>query len=203
MGQDKALLEAGEAPLVVHALRLLRSLGLDPRICGSRPDLARFAPVVPDNFPKCGPLSGIEAALAATDSELNLFLPVDMPGVPREFLLWMIQRSASTAAVATIPGCGGLAEPLCAIYSRRLAAAIRTALECGKFKVMAALAWAANSLDERIDIFQVESVAAALAPGTWPSAPPEHLWFANLNTPADFDSHRAFFPLLEQTIAIQ
>jgi molybdopterin-guanine dinucleotide biosynthesis protein A len=93
MGRDKTLLEINGRPLVEHALDLLRNLDLNPRICGSRPDLARFAPVVPDNFPRSGPLAGIEAALAVSDTELNLFVPVDLPGLRREFLHWMLTRA--------------------------------------------------------------------------------------------------------------
>src|ERR1700744_1188488 len=107
MGRDKALLDSDGRPLLVHALDLLRSLGLEPRICASRSDLSGFAPVVADIFPDAGPLGGIEAALSVPDTHLNFFLPVDMPGMPREFLRGMTAGAEGTRAAATVPRFGG------------------------------------------------------------------------------------------------
>jgi molybdopterin-guanine dinucleotide biosynthesis protein A len=200
MGRDKALLAINGHPLVVHALDLFRSLDLSPRICGSRLDLARFVEIVPDNFPQCGPLAGIEAALAVSDSELNLFVPVDLPGLPHEFLRWMMTRAERSQAVATIPRYGGRTQPLCAVYSRRLLDGLRRSLAVGDFKVMVALREAAASLREAIDEFDVESVASALSPAEWPSHSPLADWFRNANTPADYESLRS---RLEQKAVMQ
>lgn len=185
MGRDKALLPIGERPLVLRAIESLRGLNLSPRICGSRSDLARFAPVIPDNYPGSGPLAGIQAALATSDAELNLFLPVDMPSVPLEFLRWMIARAEISGSVAIIPSFADRPQPLCAVYRRHLEEGLRAALESGNRKVMLAIHEAASSIGENIDLFQVESVAAALRAGEWPCCPPLRHWFRNLNTPAD------------------
>ncbi|MFY9748422.1 MAG: molybdenum cofactor guanylyltransferase [Acidobacteriaceae bacterium] len=191
MGRDKALLAMNGRPLVEHALEVLRGLDLGPRICGARPDLAGFAEVVADNFPQCGPLAGIEAALAVSDSELNLFVPVDLPGLPREFLQWMMVRAERSQVVATIPRYGGRYQPLCAIYSRRLLEGLRHALAAGDCKVIVAVEAAAASLGEAVDAFDVESAASALAPDEWPAKPPLTDWFRNVNTPADYELLRS------------
>jgi molybdopterin-guanine dinucleotide biosynthesis protein A len=186
MGRDKALLDVGGRPLVERTVEMLRGLELNPRICGSRPDLARFAEVVADNFPLCGPLGGIEAALAASDSELNLFVPVDLPSLPRGFLQWMMGRAETSQAVATIPRCGDRVQPLCAVYSRRLRDGLRSHLATGDYKVMAAVREAAAALGEAVDEFDVESVAST-GPAEWPLRPPLAEWFRNVNTPADYE----------------
>jgi molybdopterin-guanine dinucleotide biosynthesis protein A len=190
MGRDKALLEIGGRPLVEIALCLLRGMGVEPRICGTRPDLARFAVVVPDNHPGCGPLAAIEAALSVSGSELNVFLPVDVPLLPGFFLRWMMERAEATKTVATIPLLAGRAQPLCAVYSRRLLHGIQDAIAAGQYKMMAAIASAAGLLGERIDQFEVESVAAALIPKIWPACPPVQQWFRNINTPEDYEQLR-------------
>lgn len=187
MGRDKALLEFNRRLLIERALDLVREVGLEPRICGSRPDLARFAPVVPDSHPGCGPLAGVEAALATSGSDLNLFLPVDLPLLPPPFLHWMITRAKATNAIATIPLIGGLPQPLCAIYSRRLLRGIRAALEDREYKMTTAIRSAATATGEPIDVFQVESLAASLIPDSWPAHPSPQHWFRNLNSPADYD----------------
>jgi molybdopterin-guanine dinucleotide biosynthesis protein A len=190
MGRDKALLEWQGQPLIEHALDKLRSLGCTPRILGVRPDLERFAPVVPDNVQARGPLGGIEAALNFSDANLNLFLPVDLPRLPVEFLRWMAARSAITNAAATIPWHSGHPQPLCAVYHRRLLPHISAALSQGDGKVMRVIAQAAKAEHMSIDHFQIEHVAAAQRSGflrneDWPHWPPAHMWFENLNTPAD------------------
>lgn len=188
MGRDKALLELDGRPLIEHAVGKLRGLGFTPRIVGSRPDLARFAEVIPDTYPMAGPLGGIATALELSDAEQNLFLAVDLPWVSGEFLRWMTDRAEITAAAATVPRLQGMAQPLCAIYGRGLLPHMQAALAEGDAKIMRAV----ERASERIDSFDAESIAAAEG---WPS--PQR-WFANLNTPGDFE--RA---VLEQSLRIQ
>ena len=182
MGRDKALLELGGLPLIEHALVKLRALDFSPAIVGSRPDLARFAPVISDNFSHLGPLGGIEAALAASDAEQNLFLAVDLPWLPVDFLQWMMERANCTNALATIPRFQGLPQPLCAVYRRAMLPHIKAALLQGDAKVMRAAERAAAGTGLRIDDFNTESVAAAKS---WSQPIPLHRWFQNLNTPDD------------------
>ncbi len=191
MGRDKALVEVDGRPLIALAVERLHALGLTPRICGSRPDLARYAEVLADHFPDSGPLGGIEAGLAASDSELNLFLPVDAPLIPAEFLRWLMERAAAGGAVATIPAAAGREQPLSAIYSRRLLPGLRAAMAAGRLKTMTAVREAAASLGEAIDLFAVEEVEAALMPGVWPEEPRVCEWFLNVNAPGDLGAVRA------------
>jgi molybdenum cofactor guanylyltransferase len=186
MGRDKALLEWHGRPLIEHALEKLRALNTRPRILGTRPDLERFAPVIPDNIPGHGPLGGIEAALNLTDTDLNLFLPVDLPLLPVEFLRWLLSRTALTQAAAAIPQIEGRPQPLCAVYHRGLLAGVRSSLQRGDAKVIRAIENSARDAGMRIDRFDVEAVAAAQS-GTFlsPRSVPVHHWFQNLNTPAD------------------
>jgi molybdopterin-guanine dinucleotide biosynthesis protein A len=187
MGRDKALLVVEGRALIEHMLDKLRRLGLDPRICGVRSDLAQFADVVPDNFSQSGPLAGIEGALAVSDSELNLFVPVDLPGLPAEFLRWLMERAETSHAVATIPRYGDRMQPLCAVYSRRLVEGLRESLAADRRKVVDGIRVAASGLGESIDAFDVECVAAT-APAGWPAQALPGAWFRNVNTPADYEA---------------
>jgi molybdopterin-guanine dinucleotide biosynthesis protein A len=189
MGRDKALLEVDGHTLVERMVELLRGLELNPRICGSRSDLAHFAEFVPDNFLQCGPLGGIEAALSVSESDLNLFVPVDLPGLPPGFLRWLTARAEQSRAVATIPHYGDRPQPLCAVYSRRLAEGLRTFLASGNLKVMVAIREAAQALGESVDEFDVESIAAT-SPAEWPMGSRPTAWFGNVNTPVDYQALR-------------
>jgi len=195
MGRDKALLELAGRPLIAHAIGLLRSIGFEPQIAGSRLDLVHFAYSIPDNYPGCGPLGGIEAALTTSSSRLNLFLPVDLPLIPPAFLSWLMERAESTQACATIPYYLARPQPLCAIYSKDLLPGLKAALAAGSYKVMDGIYSAAAQVHQLIDTFEVETVSAALSPGVWPTEPPLHRWFQNINTPADY-------AMLEQSTSI-
>jgi molybdopterin-guanine dinucleotide biosynthesis protein A len=176
MGRDMALLRLDGAPLVGIAVGKLRAAGLGARIVGVRPDLAGYAPVVEDLRPGCGPLGGIEAALAASESELNVFIPVDLPLLPADFLQWMVDRASVSGAGVTVPRVLGRAQPLCCVIRREMVALIGRALDAGQHKVMPALA------SGSVDLFDVEALAPIQR--GWP-VEPIHRWFQNLNFPED------------------
>lgn len=182
MGRDKALLPYAGRPLVEHAVTILTGAGLTPHIVGSRPDLVRYAPIIEDLRPGCGPLGGLEAALSFSKTELNVFLPVDLPLLLSSFLRYLLERAAITGAAATVPTMGGRPEPLCAVYRRELLSGIADALESGEYKVMRAIENAASALHVEMDRFSVEAVGTARDGWAieWP-----HRWFQNMNTPAD------------------
>lgn len=190
MGRDKAQLDFAGQPLAAHMLGKIAALGMEATICGNRPDLALLAPVLPDPIlpgeAGAGPLAGILAALEASNAALNLFLAVDIPGVPIEFLRWMTARAGQTQASLTIPFAAGRVQPLCAVYHRNLASGIRRCVESGERRVYPALRAAASG----IDAFDVESIIAAGALNPLPAGFP-HQWFRNLNTPLEFALYTA------------
>lgn len=184
MGRDKALLAFHGRPLIERSLETLRTLGFTPAIVGSRQDLAVYAPVIADNHPGMGPLGGIEAALASSSAELNLFLPVDLPLLPTGLLRWMMERARTTLALATIPRVLGSPQPLCAIYNVALWQPAKAALAAGDGKVMRVVGRAAKETGLRIDSFDVETVTAS---GAYSTDMRQPYWFENLNTPQDFE----------------
>jgi molybdenum cofactor guanylyltransferase len=187
MGQDKALLQVAGRSLLELALDKLRALDASatPRIAGTRPDLSSYAPVVPDLHPGCGPLSGIEAALAATAQPLNLFLPVDLPLLPARFLGWMLGRAETTDALVTVPRVNGRPQPLCAVYHRDLLAGVTASLAAGNYKVMPVVTAATQSRAQAIDVFDVELLASTCPELHRFSSLPLYRWFHNCNAPED------------------
>jgi molybdenum cofactor guanylyltransferase len=185
MGQDKAPLQLAGRSLLELALDKLRTLPLAaaPRIAGAR---SEYADVIYDLHPGCGPLSGIESALAASTQPLNVFLPVDMPLLPPEFLLWMLRRARITGALVTLGRINGLPQPLCAVYHKHLLSHITASLLAGKHKVMPVVTAAASRHGSglgNIDLFDVERVGSAQLSDFSPL--PLYRWFHNCNTPSD------------------
>lgn len=187
MGQDKTLLQVAGKSLLEHALDKLRAVGASapPRIVGARPDLSSYAPVVTDLHPGCGPLGGIEAALAATTQPLNLFLPVDLPLLPAGFLGWMLRRAEITGALVTVPRANGRPQPLSAVYHRDLLAGVTASLAAGNYKVMPVIMAAAQSRAQAIDVFDVELLASTYPEMHRFSSLPLYHWFHNCNTLED------------------
>ncbi len=186
MGRDKATLQFRGKPLIAHAVELLRAAGCRSVIAGLRPDLAAYAPVLPDLHPGCGPLSGIESALAAAHlaPATVLFLPVDLPLLPASFLTLLLERSTHTGALATIPVAGGRPQPLCAVFHTALLPGIREALKAGEYKVLRAIE-AATSASQR-DYFYVEAAISARSDLLNLERQPLHRWFLNVNTPEEW-----------------
>jgi phospholipid/cholesterol/gamma-HCH transport system ATP-binding protein len=135
MGTDKALVTLDGRTLLARALDLARSVTPDVRIVGDPAKFARFAPVVEDAFPGCGPLGGIHAALRASQTDLNLILAVDVPFVSPALLQYLIRRASSAAATVTVVRASGGWQPLCAVYRREFADAAEEALAAGLYKI--------------------------------------------------------------------
>jgi molybdenum cofactor guanylyltransferase len=186
MGQDKALLRVGRNSMLELALQKLHVVPMQiaPRIAGGHSDLRRHGVIISDLHPGCGPLSGIEAALASSSYSLNLFLPVDMPLLPPGFLTWMLRRAQITGSLATVPRINGLPQPLCAVYRRELLKSVSAALTAGNHKVMSVVN-AAVGPGESMDVFNVETVASIDASLRASTQLPMHQWFHNCNTPRD------------------
>jgi len=91
---------------------------------------------VEDQFPGCGPLAGIHAALRSSHSDLNVILAVDTPFVSLALLQHLITRARNCpAALVTVPRAIGGWQPLCAVYRRPFAAAAEQALAQGRYKI--------------------------------------------------------------------
>ena len=84
MGSDKAAVKVEGQSLLQIAVAKAKAVCEEVFIlCGEDASRAgELAPAVLDLRPGCGPLSGVEAALAHTQSEWSLFLPVDTPAIP-------------------------------------------------------------------------------------------------------------------------
>jgi molybdenum cofactor guanylyltransferase len=171
MGADKAFVLLDGRTLLARALDLARSLTSDVRIVGDLNRFAAFAPVVEDQFPGCGPLAGIHAALRSSQADLNLILAVDTPFLTPALLEYIIGRAKnSDRAMATVPRTAQGWQPLCAIYRREFAFIAEKALGAGRY---------------RIDVlFEVVRTQAIAEPELQSAGFSSDL-FLNLNTPHD------------------
>jgi molybdopterin-guanine dinucleotide biosynthesis protein A len=173
MGSDKALLTYAGETLLERALGMARDACGSVFICGSRARYQRFGDLLEDVEPGLGPLSGIHAALHATQTSLNLILSVDMPLMQSAFLKWLLERGRAGAQMITTPEASGKLQPLCAIYRREVISYVDEALAAREYKVTALFRRAATRV-----ISEEEIRVAGFSP----------MIFTNTNTPEEYSS---------------
>ncbi len=173
MGSDKAWLTLGGKTLLERSLSLAH--GITPRVAilGPRERYAAAKEwIIEDEFPGCGPLAGIHAALQATETDLNVILSVDMPFVPADFLAYLIERAQSCpAAQVVVPRMGGIVQGTCFVCRRAFRSACEQRLRLGLYRVEDAIEFVRP---EYIEEGEIRDRGFDLG------------IFINLNTPEDF-----------------
>jgi molybdopterin-guanine dinucleotide biosynthesis protein A len=138
-GADKGWLEYQQRPLIEHALQHLQAC--KQVIISANRNQARYAglgvQVVSDRRPGYqGALSGIESAFAASEVDWLYVLPVDVLGMPGDWLERLQRRVGQTGR----PWCGTLdgerLQPLLGLWSRELLDSLSTYLDSGERRVM-------------------------------------------------------------------
>ncbi len=145
MGQDKALLTVPTSgqPLLHHIIQRLRHLPIEQLIVVSNHlTVAPFElPVtfVPDAYPGAGALGGIATGLQLCKA-WGIFVACDMPLVnPRvfQFLCELANEQNAEGGdqwEAVVPHIDGYAQPLHALYQRRVLPAIQKRLAAGELR---------------------------------------------------------------------
>jgi molybdenum cofactor guanylyltransferase len=131
-GTRKAFLRLGSETFIERLVRLLGPYCEAFSIVTNEPDLyARFdARIVCDEREGCGPLMGVYSGLKASTSEQSFITAVDTPLVEKDLVLHLSE--ARGGCDACVPRWNGMAEPLCAVYSRRCLPAIESVLDQGR-----------------------------------------------------------------------
>jgi len=122
-GKDKAFVKFEGVPIVERILTTLGPLFDRTIIVTNHPlKYARFkCRIVSDQHKNIGPLGGLHAGLAASDSELNFTVACDMPRIAPDLVKYLICFNGYDAVV---PAVNGFPEPLLALYSKACLPAI-------------------------------------------------------------------------------
>ena len=138
MGQDKARLPWYSRSLVEYvAAEVLAAVG-NVALVGA-PERYRDLglELLPDLRLGCGPLAGIEAALATGRGEWNLIVACDMPGLTQSTITPLLEeaRLGRSADCVAARDSDGRLQPLCAVYRNTCLATVRQGLEAGQLKL--------------------------------------------------------------------
>ena len=134
MGTDKARLLLNGRTLLELQAEKLRSLGAE-EILVSGADALPGTRSVPDRFPLCGPLAGLEACLRAARGGVCLVLGVDTPLVPAALLRELLRVQRETGCGAAVAEHAGLPEPLIGVYRTALAGTAESLLRQGRCRM--------------------------------------------------------------------
>lgn len=174
MGRDKALLPYRGTVLLDWIARQVCEAAGSAVIVG-HPDRygALGWPLIADLRPDCGPLAGIESALAHSQSELNLIVACDLPGLAAPLLAELLAEAARRDCDCLVPASsGGPQVALCGVWRRRALRDVRWCLDRG-----------------------LRSLAALYCRLTYYLLPVEDgVWKANVNTPEDWSDFLATTP---------
>lgn len=140
-GSDKALIEIEGRPLVLHLAGIARQAAGPVTLVGPPARYEHLGlPIIPDTHEGVGPLAGILAALEHSAEPWNLVLACDMPHLTPAFLDLLFTRAEQDPQDACLPvSPEGRDEPLCAVYAKTAAEAIRVEVEKGTRKITRAL----------------------------------------------------------------
>ncbi|MGH9582163.1 MAG: molybdenum cofactor guanylyltransferase [Bryobacteraceae bacterium] len=166
MGRDKALLGRGSRSLIEEVAATVAIVAGNVTLVGA-PERYRALgfDCLPDLRPGCGPLGGVETALAAGRGEFNLIAACDMPGIRTSWAHALLRAASETGALcAAARDTAGRIHPLCAVYRTGCLPAVRAMLDAGRFKLLSLLE-------------EVNAIAIDIGGKPW-----------NLNTPQDWNA---------------
>jgi molybdopterin-guanine dinucleotide biosynthesis protein A len=165
----KLELEFDGEPLLMRVCHRVAQTGLPLYVAGSAPFLPSIvsqlnATPLEDRWPGGGPLRAMLSAFEAVDCERAYLVAGDQPNVDAQ-VFRLLEAAWEPGDEAVVPRHGTRIEPLAALYDRRAAiVAARTAVERGN-----------EAMHALIEALKARFVDVSAS------------YFANLNTPADFE----------------
>lgn len=177
MGRDKAFLPLGGRPLAaLVAERVEQAAGSVTLLGGPGACAALGWPVLADEAPGCGPLSGIHCALKHSPAHWKLVVACDLPFLSVAFLRYLVDLAANEEAHSegsqVIVPRSKRGYRLAGLFRYDVAPVVEDAIRRADFKL--------SHLYERVRCREVLTEE-------WAAFDPDGLLFENVNTPEDLE----------------
>ncbi|MDE0682158.1 MAG: molybdenum cofactor guanylyltransferase [Candidatus Poribacteria bacterium] len=189
MGQNKALIQLGDSPLIEHVIRRLRLVVDELLLITNTPTEYTHLglPMHSDIIPDTGALGGIYTGLMHASHDTVLCVACDSPFLQPKLLSYLISilREYDVVMPYTYSRNRGIEvtnpshstdqmtlQTLCAVYAKRCLPVIEQML---------------NEPDLRVHALQERANILTLAPEIWKTYDSEGHSFFNVNTPEDFE----------------
>ena len=188
MGQNKALLQLGDDPLIEHVIRHTRRVTDELLlITNNHAEYAHLGlPMHSDRVPDAGALGGIYTGLMRAAHDVVLCVACDSPFLQPKLLSYLVSILGEYDAVMpytykeTPPSHSDdqiTLQTLCAAYSKRCLPIIELMLQESELRV--------HALAERADVQRV-------SPEVWEKFDSDGMSFFNINTPEDFEKANSY-----------
>jgi molybdopterin-guanine dinucleotide biosynthesis protein A len=168
-GDDKGALVVGDRRILERQIAALEHRAARIVIVGGPERDIGGVEVIPDSLPDIGALGGLYTALVNATSERTLVMACDMPFVTGPFLEYL--ATVGRDCDMTVPRDDRGLHPLCAVYARATAPAIRRSIDQGVRRIRDAIG--------TLRMHLVEGTALA-------AFDPAGRLLANINTPDDY-----------------
>lgn len=133
MGTDKALLPFGGTTVIEYLLNHLNVGQENTYISANTDDYAHLKlKVVKDNYPNCGPISGLEALLHISEHPLIL-ISCDTPFISSELVKKMMNVYNNTPLV--VKSFEGMIYPTLGVYPPHFHALVKTHIQSEKYSI--------------------------------------------------------------------
>lgn len=130
MGQPKPFIRWKGKLLIEWVFEAIKPVCSNIIIVANQGDFSFLgATVVPDNFPRQGPASGIEAGLTAMHTTHAVVVSCDTPNLPAALFEHLLKQHGNYEV--TIASHEGITEPLIGIYAKETLERFRSALVAG------------------------------------------------------------------------
>ena len=134
MGEDKGLMSLFGKPMVAYVIEAAQHISSDINLVTSNADYAQFnLPLISDRHDNKGPLSGIHAALSASDTDYNFVIPCDVPYVKPGLLKFLLYQADGYDI--TIPRHDNRIHPLMGVYRKECLSVIEKNISVNSLKV--------------------------------------------------------------------
>lgn len=189
-GHDKSALVVGGRTILERQVSVLSQLTDDILLVGSRhalPVAVANATLrqISDRIPDCGPLGGLDAALAACRSETLIVVACDMPFVSAAFLGHMATLADDRPGLyAVVPKTKRGYHPLSAVYTRACQPAISRHIADRRLALVDLIEGLGQSDRGRVQLVTGAELEVF--------GDPDRL-LANVNTPTEYEELEALY----------
>jgi molybdopterin-guanine dinucleotide biosynthesis protein A len=173
-GKEKAFLKLGSDTFIGRKIKILKPFFEEIIVVTNNPKLyaGLKVKIVKDEKESVGPLMGLYCGLKGSSADLNFVTTPDTPFLKPEIIRYLIKNVDDYDAI--VPRWDGMAEPLCAVYSKKCIPYIKKAM----------------SGNRRINSFYEFSKVKFIPECELKKIDPQGISFFNVNTPSDYREAR-------------
>jgi molybdopterin-guanine dinucleotide biosynthesis protein A len=135
MGTNKALILYNGRRLIDWTIDKIKPLTNSMLISSNSPISNLSEKLIADTYKEIGPIGGLHACLAESETDWNLIIPCDMPNIDVSIYKELLKNRTGVLAVIPIHSNGKL-EPLVGLYHKSIGSIVEAQIANGDYKLV-------------------------------------------------------------------